>query len=134
VKPAAIILPLVLAACAATPEKPRVSAGQVLAQAQCPWRIASAEAWVNMMPGPGHAARQLQVAIRLQSEGDKVMLLKADKSPPGVLALELRQATSVPIEGQAAYREPISDPLPTRIVFICRSGEIAAISKIEKVY
>lgn len=130
------LLPLLLAACAAppAPQKPASTMGQILARNACPYRIVEADAWINMMPGPTQAPRDLHVFLRLDSPTDTAMLLKADRAAPGELALEIRQTTDAPIPGQLAWREPATDPLPKRISILCRGGEIAAATEIRRVY
>lgn len=127
-----------LSACAAAPPAPPATAptttGQVLAQATCPHRIANAEAWINLMPGPRRGPRDINVHIRLADPKDTAVLLKAASARPGELTLEIRTAPAAAIPGQLAYREPASDPWPTRIGILCRGGEIHAIDRIEPVY
>lgn len=131
----AFVLALLAAACAAPePPRPGPTMGQVLARNACPYKVVEAEAWINMMPGPTQAPRDLHVFLRLDSPTDTAMLLKADKAPPGELALEIRQSSKAPIPGQLSWREPASDPLPTRIAIFCRGGEIAATTNIQRVY
>ncbi|MDP3739664.1 MAG: hypothetical protein Q8R02_19905 [Hyphomonadaceae bacterium] len=125
-------------ACTATPQEagpPRPSTtGQALAQIACPHRIAEANAWVNHMPGAGRTPRTLNVDVRLVEATDTAILLKSSASTGDTLILEIRTSPAAPIKGRLAYREPVPDPLPKRITFFCRGGEIHAIDKIERVY
>ena len=127
-----------LAACTAAlqesgPQRPS-TAGQALAQMACPHRIAEANAWVNFMPGAGRAPRTLNVDVRLVEATDTAVLLKSAASTGDTLILEIRTAPTAPIPGRLAYREPVPDPIPKKITFFCRGGEIHAIDKIERVY
>lgn len=108
--------------------------GQALAQMACPHRIAEANAWVNHMPGTSRALRQLQVDVRLVEATDTAVVLRSDASTSDTLILEIRTAPNAPIPGRLAYREPIPDPMYTKISFFCRGGEIHALDKIERVY
>lgn len=110
------------------------STAQALAQTQCPHRIAEANAWVNHMPGPNRAPRQLQVDVRLVGLSDTAIVLRSAASTPEQLVLEIRTSPTAPIPGRLAYREPVPDPMYKRISFFCRGGEIHAIDHIEKVY
>lgn len=102
----------------------------MLALTACPHRIAEANAWVNLMPGPTSSPRDLHVAITLKDPNDNAVLLKADRQRPGQLALELRAAPVSARAGEASYREPVGNPWPTRISILCRGGEIHAITEI----
>jgi hypothetical protein len=108
--------------------------GQALAQLACPVRIAEASAWVNHMPGPGRAAQALNVDVRLAEPTDTAVILRSEAGRNGTLVLEIRQAPTAPVPGRLAYREPAPDPLPARISFFCRGGEIFALDKIDAVY
>lgn len=130
---------LALAACAMPPAAPSgppgpTSTGQALAQAACPHRIAEAYAWVNHMPGPNRAAREMHVDVQLVEATDTAIFLRSDASTGDTLILEIRSAPSAPIPGRLAYREPVRDPMYKRISFFCRGGEIHALDKIERVY
>ena len=128
---------LLASACAAPPIDPRAptTTGQALAQSACPHRIAEANAWENHMPGPGRAARNLQVEVRFADAGDKAIILKSAATKPGdTLVLEIRTVQEAPIQGRVAYREPVSDPPFKRISFFCRGAEILALNEIQKVY
>ena len=134
-----MIAALMLAACAAPPAPsdgppaPKTT-GQALAQMACPHRIAEAYAWVNHMPGTNRAPRTLNVDVRLAEATDTAVLLKADASTGETLILEIRTGPTAPVPGRLAYREPVPDPLPKKISFFCRGGEIFALDTIEKVY
>lgn len=127
-----------LTACTATPQEaspPRpTTTGQALAQIACPHRIAEANAWVNHMPGAGRTPRTLNVDVRLVEPTDTAVLLKSSASTGDNLILEIRTAPAAPLAGRLAYREPVPDPVPKRITFFCRGGEIHSIDKIERVY
>ncbi len=110
------------------------TAGQALAQLACPNRIAEAYAWVNHMPGPGRAARQVHVDIRLVEATDTAVILKSVATTGDTLVLEIRTAPTAPIPGRVAYREPVPDPMYKRVSIFCRGGEIHSINTIEKVY
>jgi hypothetical protein len=131
---AAGVAAVLTSACAAAPAEEQVTTGQVMAQALCPHRIAEANAWINHMPGAGRAPRELHVDVRLVEATDTAVLLKSAASTGDNLILEVRTAPAAPVPGRLAYRQPVPDPLPKRITFFCRGGEIAAISHIEKVY
>lgn len=111
-----------------------VTTGQALAQMACPHRIAESYAWINFMPGPGRSPRQLNVDVRLSEATDTAVLLKSAASTGETLVLEVRTAPAAPVPGRLAYRGPVPDPLPKRISFFCRGGEIHSLSTIEKVY
>jgi hypothetical protein len=130
------IIALLASACSSAPHggQEQVTTGQALAQAACPHRIAEANAWINHMPGAGRAPRELHVDVRLVEATDTAVLLKSAASTGDNLILEVRTAPAAPVAGRLAYRQPVPDPLPKRITFFCRGGEIAAISSIEKVY
>lgn len=126
-----------LGACVAPPQPsatPPSTTGQALALSACPHRIATSEAWINLMPGPRRGPRDINVHLRLADPKDTAVLLKAASARPGELTLEIRTAPASPIPGQLAYREPAGDPWPTRIAILCRGGEIHAIDRIEPVY
>lgn len=128
---------LVLGACSTAPAEtsgPQITTGQALAQIACPSRIAEANAWVNHMPGPNRAAQTLNVDIRLAEATDTAIILKSMASKGDTLILEIRAAPTSPVPGRLSYREPVPDPLPKKISFFCRGGEIAAITRIEQVY
>jgi len=129
-------LALAFSACAAAPPAgtPPPTAGQALAQLACPNRIAEAYAWVNHMPGPGRAARQVHVDIRLVEATDTAVILKSVATTGDTLVLEIRTAPTAPIAGRAAYREPVPDPMYKRVSIFCWGGEIHSINTIEKVY
>ncbi len=125
------------AACTAAPppaQDESVTTGKALAQMACPHRIAEAYAWVNHMPGTSRSPRQLHVDVRLAEATDTAVLIKSTASTGDTLVLELRTAPAAPIPGRLAWREPVPDPLPSRISFFCRGGEIHALNTIEKVY
>jgi len=130
---------VVLAGCAATapaeegPPGPKTT-GQALAQMACPHRIAEANAWVNHMPGPGRAARELHVDVRLVESTDTAVMLKAATTQGDTLVLEIRTSPAAPVPGRLAYREPVPEVMYKRISFFCRGGEIHSIDRIEKVY
>jgi hypothetical protein len=86
------------------------------------------------MPGAGRAPRTLNVDVRLVEATDTAVLLKSAASTGDTLILEIRTAPTAPIPGRLAYREPVPDPIPKKITFFCRGGEIHAIDKIERVY
>lgn len=111
-----------------------VTTGRALAQVACPHRIAESYAWVNHMPGTSRAPRQLHVDVRLAEATDTAVLIKSGASTGDTLVLEVRTAPAAPVPGRLAYREPVPDPLPKRISFFCRGGEIHSLDRIEKVY
>lgn len=127
-----------LGACASAPlqgaKLEQVTTGQALARVACPHQIAEASAWVNYMPGPGRGPRQLNVDVRLKEATDTAVMLKSAASTGDTLILEIRTAPASPVPGRLAYREQVPDPLPKRISFFCRGGEIYALDEIEKVY
>jgi hypothetical protein len=122
----------------ATPPAPStrpVTTGQALAQSACPHRIVEANAWVNHMPGPGRAPRDLQVEVRFADAGDQAMILKSPATKPGdTLVLEVRTVEAAQRPGRIDWREPVSDPPFKRISFFCRGAEIFALNEIQKVY
>ncbi len=118
----------------AEPSTNPTTAGQALAQMACPHRIAEAHAWVNHMPGPGRAARDLQVDVRLVEATDTAVLLKSAASTGDTLVLEIRTAPAAPIAGHAGYREPVPEQLYKKVSFFCRGGEIYSLNGVEKVY
>jgi len=128
---------LALTACAAPPApvtRP-VTTGQALAQSACPHRIVEANAWVNHMPGPGRAARDLQVEVRFADGSDQAIIFKSPASKPGdTLVLEIRTVQQAQLPGRVDWREPVADPPFKRISFFCRGAEIFAINEIQKVY
>ena len=126
---------IMASACATPPpvEDP-VTTGRAMALAMCPHRIAEANAWINHMPGVGRAPRELHVDVRLVEATDTAVLLKSAASTGDNLILEIRTAPAAPVPGRLAYRQPVPDPLPRRITFFCRGGEIDSISNIERVY
>lgn len=131
---------VLLAAGCATPlpaeegPPPPKTTGQALAQLACPHRIAEASAWVNHMPGSNRSARQLIVDVRLVEATDTAVVLKSVASTGDTLVLEIRTAPTSPVPGRLGYREPVPDPLPKKISFFCRGGEIFALDKIDHVY
>jgi hypothetical protein len=129
---------VLLGACASAPlqgAKPeQVTTGQALARVACPHQIAEASAWINYMPGPGRGPRQLNVDVRLKEATDTAVMLKSAASTGDTLILEIRTAPAAPVPGRLAYREQVPDPIPKRISFFCRGGEIYALDEIEKVY
>ncbi len=135
-----IAIALLATACAAPPAPvadgppPPKTTGQALAQLACPHRIAEAAAWVNHMPGPNRAPRQLIVDIRLVEATDTAVILKSSASTGDTLVLEIRTAPTAPVPGRLGYREPVPDPLPKKISFFCRGGEVFALDTIEQVY
>jgi hypothetical protein len=136
-RPGALYIIAVLAsACSAAPqgEQERMTTGRALAQQACPHRIAEASAWINHMPGAGRAPRELHVDVRLVEATDTAVLLKSTASTGDNLILEVRTAPAAPVPGRLAYRQPVPDPLPKRITFFCRGGEIDTITKIDRVY
>lgn len=108
--------------------------GSALAKLACPYSIADASAWINMMPGPAGARRNLVVLVHLAEKTANTMLLRSPSSTPGRLVLELRDTEAAPIPGQVAYREPVADPPVREIALRCRGGDIYAIRSIERVY
>jgi hypothetical protein len=131
------VIALLASACSATPQgaqEEQVTTGRALAQTACPHRIAEASAWINHMPGAGRAPRELNVDVRLVEATDTAVLLKSAASTGDNLILEVRTAPAAPVPGRLAYRQPVPDPLPKRITFFCRGGEIDAITRIEQVY
>ena len=86
------------------------------------------------MPGARRAPRELNVDVRLEEATDTAVLLKSAASTGDNLILEVRTAPAAPVPGRLAYRQPVPDPLPKRITFFCRGGEIDTLTKIEKVY
>ena len=131
------VIALLASACSATPQgagDEQITTGRALAQTACPHRIAEANAWINHMPGAGRAPRELNVDVRLVEATDTAVLLKSTASTGDNLILEVRTAPAAPVPGRLAYRQPVPDPLPKRITFFCRGGEIASLSHIEKVY
>jgi hypothetical protein len=128
---------LALGACATAPAEtsgPQMTTGQALAQIACPHRIAEAHAWVNHMPGPNRAAQTLSVDIKLVEPTDTAIILKSPASKGDMLILEIRTSPNAPAPGRLSYREPVPDPLPKKISFFCRGGEISALTTIEQVY
>lgn len=115
------------------PMKPKTT-GQALAQMACPHRIAGAAAWVNHMPGPGRAARDLHVDVRLVEATDTAVVLKSVASTGDTLVLEIRTSPSAPVPGRIGYREPAPNPMYKKVSFFCRGGEIYSLDRIEKVY
>jgi hypothetical protein len=125
---------IALAASACAVAQPGDQEASEQAPVSCPHRIAEANAWVNHMPGPGRGNRELHVDVRLAEATDAVILLKSEASTADNLVLEVRATSVAPVPGRTAYREPAPDPLPKRISFRCKGGEIDAITNIEKVY
>ena len=135
-----IAIAFVVAGCAAPPAPvadgppPPKTTGQALAQLACPHRIAEASAWVNHMPGPNRSPRQLIVDVRLAEATDTAVILKSAASTGDTLVLEIRTAPTAPVPGRLGYREPVPDPLPKKISFFCRGGEVFALDTIDQVY
>jgi hypothetical protein len=128
---------LLASGCLAMPQgagQEPITTGRALAQTACPHHIAEASAWINHMPGAGRSPRELHVDVRLVEATDTAVLLKSAASTGDNLILEVRTAPAAPVPGRLAYRQPVPDPLPKRISFFCRGGEIDAITRIEKVY
>jgi flagellar basal body L-ring protein FlgH len=126
-----------ISGCAAPPAPSTrpITTGQALAQSSCPHRIVEANAWVNHMPGPGRAARDLQVEVRFADASDQAMILKSAATKPGdTLVLEIRTVQQAQRQGRIDWREPVSDPPFKRISFFCRGAEIFALNEIQKVY
>lgn len=113
---------------------PPSTTGQALAQMACPHRIRQAHAWVNHMPGPNRAARDLVVDVELVEATDTAIMLKSAATTGDTLVLEIRTAPSAPIAGRVAYREPAPERLYKKVSFFCRGGEIFKLDRIEKVY
>ena len=130
------LLGLGLAACASQPveTQPGITTGQALAQLACPHRIVEAHAWVDHMPGANRAPKELIVSVRLAEATDTAIILKSPASTGETMILEIRNSPTAPEPGHLSYREPVPDPLPTKISFFCRGGEISALTTIEKVY
>jgi hypothetical protein len=128
------VLATSLAACAA-PKPPAggPTTGQALAASNCPYRIAQADAWINLMPGPVGAPRDMHVAIQLVTATDTALVIRSEASTPDELVLDLRGADNTAQPGRISYREPAKEP-PKRISIRCRGAEIHAITSIEKVY
>ena len=59
------IIVLVVAGCATVQQQDSqpMTTGRALAQTACPHRIAEANAWINHMPGPARAPRELHVDV-----------------------------------------------------------------------
>jgi hypothetical protein len=132
---AALTLALAAACAAGPPVQPdQQRAGNILARAQCPERVAEAAAWVNHMPGAGRAPRNLIVSARMENAQASALLLKADDSTDETLVLEIRASPTAPLPGRLGYREPAPNPLYSRVVFRCRGGEVFAITQIDQVY
>jgi hypothetical protein len=132
-----VLTALALAACAAPPAPSTrpTTTGQALAQSACPHRVVEANAWVNHMPGPGRAARDLQIDVRFADAGDQAMIFKSAATKPGdTLVLEIRTVQQAQIPGRIAWREPVADRPFKRVSFFCRGAEIFTISEIQKVY
>lgn len=123
-----------LAACTASPKPQPPTTGQALAASNCPYRIAKADAWINQMPGPVGASRDMHVAIQLTDAAATALLIRADTSTAEELALDLRGADTAAQKGHASYREPAPKAPPSRISIRCRGAEIHAITSIERVY
>lgn len=113
---------------------PPATTGQALAQMACPHRIRQAHAWVNHMPGPNRAARDLVVDVELVEATDTAIMLKSAATTGDMLVLEIRTAPSAPIAGRVAYRAPAPERLYKKVSFFCRGGEIFKLDRIEKVY
>ena len=130
---------LALSACAAPPPPNTTNpttTGQALAQANCPLRVAEANAWVNFMPGAGRSPRDLNVEVKFASIDDTAIILKSDASRRGdTLVLDIRATqSSGQLPGRVDYREPVSDPPFKRVSIFCRGGEIFSINEIQRVY
>lgn len=119
---------------AVNPAPEPLTTGQALAQYACPHRIAEANAWINFMPGPGRAPRQLIVDVKLADPGDTAVMLRSAASTAETLVLEVRTAPAAAVPGRLGYREPVPDPVYSRISFFCRGGEIHSLDRIERVY
>jgi hypothetical protein len=111
-----------------------LTTGQALAQYACPHRISEANAWINFMPGPSRAPRQLIVDVKLADPGDTAVMLRSAASTAETLVLEVRTAPAAAVPGRLGYREPVPDPVYKRIVLFCRGGEIHSLDRIERVY
>jgi hypothetical protein len=100
----------------------------------CPFTVASAEAWINMMPGVGTRTRSLQVSLELADAAAMAALHRSPDSAGSLLVLDLRAAASAPIPGRAAYRETVSGKPVERISVTCGGAEVRSIDAIMQVY
>jgi uncharacterized protein YceK len=100
----------------------------------CPFTVANAEAWINMMPSVGSRTRTLVVALEMSGAASVAELHRSADSSPGLLVLDLRPAASAPIPGRAAYREPVSGKPVERVSITCGGGEVRSIDAIMQVY
>jgi hypothetical protein len=108
--------------------------GRMLAQAACPVRIISADAWVDRMPGASRQTGQVHVTARLEKPGDTAILLRSGLTTRETLYLEVRSAAASVRPGELDYREDAPDPVFRRVVFLCRGGDVFSLDAVRVVF
>jgi hypothetical protein len=129
-----ILFVLLAAACASKPPPKRATAGDLLARAQCPERIAEAAAWVTHAQGGMRAPAELVVGARLENPKAVALLFRGADSPEGTLILDIRVSDTARQPGKITYREPAPEHPYTRVVFRCRGGVVFSLETIDNVF
>lgn len=126
---------LILAGGCASPPPPKpASAGNLLARAQCPERIAEAAAWVTHAPGGGRAPQEVVVGARMEKPAAVALLFRGADSADGTLILDIRASSTSRTPGKLTYREPAPEKPYARIVFRCRGGVVLTLDSIDNVF
>jgi hypothetical protein len=100
------------------------------AVADCPV-ILRASAWVDHMPKVGTGPHKMIVAVKLDDERSW-QLTPEPSADPAVRSLALSPGGPA-VVGNAGYREPVSDDMPTAISLTCGGREVARIDRIQVV-
>jgi hypothetical protein len=131
-----ILFLLLAAACASQPQPPpkAVTAGDLLARAQCPERIAEAAAWVTHAQGAARPPQELIVGARLENPKAVALLFRGADSHDGTLILDIRVSDTARQPGKITYREPAPEKPYNRVVFRCRGGVVFSLETIDNVF
>lgn len=131
-----VLLSLVIltAACASKPAPKSVTAGELLARAQCPERIAEAAAWITHAQGGGRKPEEMVVGARLENPNAVALLFRGADSADGTLVLDIRASDAAPQAGKITYREPAPEKPYKRVVFRCRGGVVFGLETIDNVF
>ena len=98
--------------------------------ADCP-TVLRASAWVDHMPKVGSGPHKMIVAVKLDDDRPWRLTLEAS-ADPDVRSLALSPGGPA-VAGNAGYREPVGDDMPTSVSLTCGGREVGRIDKIQVV-
>jgi hypothetical protein len=100
-------------------------------QALCPFAVADAKAWINLMPSIGPARRPLIVTAELKDPLSLARLSASNTQAPSSLILDLIEDPFSTTPGRVSWRSDASQETTKKVLIQCRGVNLHVIESVE---